>query len=473
MEKLNKDAAELVLESVRQFWGFYGIKPGKYLVAVSGGIDSMVLLHALGILQDELQITLGVFHLNHLYRADAADRDACLVADVAKEMSLKYFGYRRPVEQLASYYQVGFEDMGRKLRYNLMQTLCRVEGYTGLITAHHADDQAETILMHLFRGAGLKGLTGIAPYQGNRLRPFLSIEKSTLYRASHFWGITCFEDDSNLDVAFKRNAVRHLLLPQIKSLFGDGTAQQLFEMAQILRDDCDFIDSQVHCFLEKALDPSEKVHFLDADLFDTAHIAIQRRVIMWIFEGLLGHRKNLNKVTIEGLRDWMAKSEVGGKTHYLGLHFERRRRGFRIMTLKHYQDMCQTYKVPLKLGVHQVTKWGIECIVTREPLLDRGGVLESSKDTIYLEESLLEKGIYLRNRVEGDSIAIPGMQGKRKALKKLYSEWDLASDEKYAQPLVATDSEILWVAGRQKSADLLQPWGQGKALIKIKVTLKG
>lgn len=180
-------------------------KHSKVLVAVSGGKDSLSLLHSLFYLQDKLDINLGLIHVNHQQRPESQEEEKYL-ASLAKELQIPFF---------VDYFSGKFsEATARHFRYDFFKKIMAQEGYTALVTAHHADDQAETIFMRIVRGHLLRNLGGIEAVQpfgtGQLIRPLLSFRKSELAEVFHF------EDSSNASSNYFRNRVRNTYLPLLE-----------------------------------------------------------------------------------------------------------------------------------------------------------------------------------------------------------------------------------------------------------------
>ena len=210
------------------------LTPGDRVVcAVSGGADSMALLWAMYLLKDELQITLSAAHFNHRLRGAESDRDEAFVREFCA-------GYKIPLSvgsgQVVSG-KKGLEAAAREARYAFLRSL------SGKIaTAHTADDNAETILLHLVRGTGLKGLGGIAPINGAVIRPMLSITRTEVLAFLEQYHVSYVEDSSNGEDDFLRNRLRHNVMPLLKEE-NPRITQNLSAMAQRLRQDAEELDA--------------------------------------------------------------------------------------------------------------------------------------------------------------------------------------------------------------------------------------
>jgi len=187
--------------------------PGATVVAaVSGGIDSMVLLDLLASL-DDYRLNLVVAHLNHLLRGEESDRDEAFVREAADRYVLPCIVRRIDVRQLAREQRLSLEEAGRVARHELLEQTLGETGAGAVALGHHADDQAETVLMRLLRGAGSGGLSGMAHRSGWKVRPLLDAGREQIAEYARLRGIPFREDSSNTDRRFLRNRVRCDLLP--------------------------------------------------------------------------------------------------------------------------------------------------------------------------------------------------------------------------------------------------------------------
>ena len=204
------------------------VAPGdRVICAVSGGADSMALLWAMYLLKEKLQISLAAAHFNHYLRGEESNRDEAFVTDFCE-------GYNIPLYKGEGYVQPGkkgLEAAAREARYAFLDSL------PGKIaTAHTADDNAETLLMHLIRGTGLKGLGGISPVLGSRIRPMLTVTREEVIAFLESYHISYVEDSSNKEDAFLRNRLRHSVMPLLKKE-NPCLSENLTQMALDLRED--------------------------------------------------------------------------------------------------------------------------------------------------------------------------------------------------------------------------------------------
>jgi tRNA(Ile)-lysidine synthase len=240
-----QDLAQRLLQTIRKQ---ESIRPGdRVAVAVSGGADSVALLHLFLELQAELGIVLSVVHVNHKLRGAESDEDQRFVAELAQKHGLELHACQAPIEQKtfnAKGKSSGIEASTRELRYSFFRQIASAGFVTKIATAHTLDDQAETVLLRIFRGTGIRGLAGIHPrivfeeqgrVCGEVVRPVLGFRREALQGFVRDGGHLWREDSSNSDVAFLRNRVRHRLLPLIAEEFGEAAIEHMGELAEIAR----------------------------------------------------------------------------------------------------------------------------------------------------------------------------------------------------------------------------------------------
>jgi len=235
------ELTEVLLKTIRKR---QSMRPGdRVAAAVSGGADSVALLCLLLELRAELGIVLSVAHVNHKLRGKESDEDERFVGKLARQHGLELHAREAPVEERTGI-NSGIEAAARELRYGFFRDLARAGRVTTIATAHTLDDQAETVLLRMFRGTGIRGLAGIHPriifreheqMFGEVVRPLLGFRRAALQEFLREQSQTWREDSSNRTLAFLRNRVRHRLLPMIAKEFGEAAIEHMAELAEIAR----------------------------------------------------------------------------------------------------------------------------------------------------------------------------------------------------------------------------------------------
>ncbi len=240
------------MESVRKLIDKYGMLPkgGKVIAAVSGGADSMCLLHLLLDLREEYGYELIAAHFNHMLRGGNADRDERFVKEYCGQIGVQVICGRGDTKAYASEKGLGTEEAARELRYRFFEKTARDAGASRVATAHTADDNAETVLMNVSRGAGLKGLCGIPPVRGMYVRPMLGVTRDEVEEYLAKRNIGHVEDETNSLDIYTRNRLRHEVMPVLKSINGEA-AGNIFSMTELLRDDEDLLTSEAELFIEE------------------------------------------------------------------------------------------------------------------------------------------------------------------------------------------------------------------------------
>lgn len=205
----------------------------RLLLAVSGGMDSRVMLDLFCQLREVWQLQLAVGHVNHQMRGREADADEVFVKALAEAAGLPFFSQPVNVPAQAKALKISLETAARELRYRTLETFRQNWQARAIVTAHTRDDQAETILDHLLRGSGLAGLAGMPPVRHTLLRPLLPFSRHQLEVYARRQNLSWCEDRTNTEVNFRRNRIRHELLPLLKVRFNPRVARSLERLASI------------------------------------------------------------------------------------------------------------------------------------------------------------------------------------------------------------------------------------------------
>ncbi len=213
-----------------------------YLLAVSGGADSLALAHACAALAAQGWGSYSVCHVEHGLRGEEALRDMQAVQRACKAWGLPCFTEHVQAAAYAAQYHLSTEDAARRLRYAALRRVAAQQGAAAIVTAHHEGDQAETLLLRLLRGAGLQGLAGMRAQQGDIIRPLLALPKSLLEDYCSAEGIAVCYDSTNADTAYTRNRVRLELVPYLERSFNHALVPSLARTAALLAQDAECLE---------------------------------------------------------------------------------------------------------------------------------------------------------------------------------------------------------------------------------------
>ena len=273
---------------------------GRVLCAVSGGLDSMCLLHYLDTWGRRHGFSVGAAHFNHRLRP-AANRDEDFVRDWCAGRSIPFYAGSGQVRGLAENLGLSLEEAGRKLRYDFLRKTAEREGFSAVLTAHHAGDNAETMLLNLIRGTGLKGLCGIPPERDIILRPFLGLNREELaaYAAAH--GIPHVEDETNADPdAAARNLLRLKVMPLLRQLNPRAEAH-MARTAALLRETDEGLADLTERYLRAASVQPGRVTVPLGKLAEVPDF-LRPKVLLGLFDLLGAGRKDIGAVHLEALQ---------------------------------------------------------------------------------------------------------------------------------------------------------------------------
>lgn len=273
------------------------------LCAVSGGLDSMCLLHLLSSWGREHGLTVTAAHFNHQLRGADSNRDEAFVRDWCAEQEIPFVCGQGDVRALAVTEGLSLEEAARKARYAFLEQQRQGLDCAWILTAHHADDNAETILLNLIRGTGAKGLSGIPAIRGRIARPFLKESRENLTAYANANGIPYVEDASNEEDVFARNVLRHKVLPVLRELNPKAVAHMTYT-AELLRQDNGALERMAQQLLEQACSVQSDSLQLDVQKFlTTAEGAVRNRAVHTALERMAGRRKDLSAIHVKAVCD--------------------------------------------------------------------------------------------------------------------------------------------------------------------------
>jgi tRNA(Ile)-lysidine synthase len=293
------------------------LAPGeKVVVGVSGGADSMALLHLFVQVRDEMGLAPHMIHVHHGIRGEEADEDAVFVEQIAQLWQVPFTVQHVDVPALAQEHKLSLEEAARKARYSILAQTAAIIGTQLIAVAHNADDQAETVLMHLLRGSGLAGLRGILPIvsldgQSTIVRPLLDVPHTALEEYCTTHQITPRQDSTNADLAYFRNRLRHQVMPLLNELV-PGLRERLGQSASLLSADHQLVWMRVlQGWNETVIEEvQERVRFRRTT-WVSQPLAVQRELIRWAVQRLRGALHDLSFNHVEAGIALVKSGETG------------------------------------------------------------------------------------------------------------------------------------------------------------------
>lgn len=399
------------------------VKAGDTVVcAVSGGADSVALLFAMYLLREKLQISLAAAHFNHGLRGEESQRDQQFVEALCRQYDIPlHLGSAQVTPG-----KKGLEAAARKARYDFFETLPGK-----LATAHTADDNAETVLMHLIRGTGLKGLGGIAPSRGRIIRPMLDVTRQEVLAFLREYHLSWVEDSSNSTDDFLRNRIRHHVVPLLKQE-NPKLAENVSSMAQRLRQD----EQVLSALTGEALPDVDALRHMDR--------ALRRRYLQsflqrcGVAEPEADHVLLAEKLVLSD-KPSAAASFPGGVVIT---------RNYSVLEKAEQDDPVPQRELPCP-GCVELPGMRIRCEKATEP------VLKWDRFTVYPQGS-----VCIRPRKSGDTIRL---QGGTKSLKALFVDRKIPALQRSAVPVIADERGVLGVWGIGANLDRIT--GEGEPIL--------
>jgi tRNA(Ile)-lysidine synthase len=430
-------------------------------VAVSGGADSAALLRIMLELRAELGIVLSVVHFNHQLRGEEADADEQFVTQLAQRHKLDLFAGTGDVAAHARSHHLSTEAAARQLRYQYFRQLFEENKLNRIATGHTLDDQAETVLLRVVRGAGTRGLAGIYPQllvqgpQSSVVRPLLKTRRQLLESYLGEIGQDWREDSSNRDLRHARNRVRHGIVPRLERTLNPAVRETLGETADIARSEEEYWQKEVARALPSVWN-AELLTLKPAELA-ALPLALRRRVIRAAAESLglnleFRHVEEILELDQRGPRSAMLPEGWLLSVTNAGLKFAPPS-----LTATANSDYAHKLAIP---GTTHVPETGVCFEVARVP----GSATSGYNPDHMLDPALLQQELTVRNWRAGDRYWPAHSKAPRK-IKELLQERQLTGTERKLWPVVVSGQEVVWVRGFPTPARLRPGDGDHEALV--------
>ncbi|MGB9780831.1 tRNA lysidine(34) synthetase TilS [Caldanaerobacter sp.] len=436
-------------------------KNDKIVMGVSGGPDSLCMLDVLFNLKEKFALELYVVHVNHMIRGEEAKKDAEYVADLCEELGLSFFLFEEDVPGIAKKMGLSEEQAGRYVRYRAFEETLRKVGGNKIAVAHNKNDVAETVLLNIIRGTGLKGLVGIKPVNGNIIRPLIEVERREIEEYLKNKNLEPRIDRTNYEPLYARNKVRLQVIPYIEELFGIDLIENLSRMAAILQEEDEYLDNQCEEVFNQICEVSMDEVKVELSAFWVLHVALKRRLIRRMYFELKGDEYGLEYRHVEDVLALLDKPT----SSKIDLPFE-------IEALKMYNNLVIRKKKPKeKIKFKEILK--IPGVTTIEGIgkfkayvvdISQIDDFNKGKNIKFFDYDKIKGEIVVKNREEGDRFSPLGMRGTKK-LKEFFIDEKIPREERDYIPLVAIGKEIVWVVGYRMSEKFKVDKGTSKVLV--------
>lgn len=446
------------------------------VVAVSGGPDSVAMLHLLAALQEALGLILFVAHLNHGLRGQEAYADETFVEKLARQLEVPFDVERIDLKALQHQEGGNLQALARRHRYAFLHQVARQRKAPWIALGHTLDDQAETILLALIRGAGRRGLSGMAPSRRlsgrTIIRPLIDIERSDLLEFLQGERLPYREDSSNRDLSYRRNRLRHKVLPELRAL-NPRLSQTLAQMGKVMADEDRFLDSLTRETLRRMSEPMDgDLYRLGREVLWCSHLgslvdlppALIRRLIRFLLEGYVGKGNIPLARQVDAILEAIASLKPEWELRLSDEVVILRRYEFLAIVEEasdsHGGDLGQSAPqaveaeevIPLpEEGRLSVPALGGALQIERLPKPARWRDLFREEPVargrrIYLDADKIRGPLALRARQPGDQLPVLGLGGSKK-IKELMIEQKLSLEQRCQPRLLVCGADILWLLG--------------------------
>ena len=417
------------------------------VVAVSGGVDSMVMLHLLLRLRTCCSISLHVAHLNHELRGAESAETANFVRTHCEIHQIPVTVASADGRMLRDRRLGSIQAVARDLRYRFLEQVADEQNADKIAVGHHRDDQAETVLMNLLRGSGIRGLGGIPPVRGRIIRPLIDCAREEIEQYARKERIPYVEDSSNRTLVYSRNRIRLQLLPELAKRFNPRVVHALANAATILEAEDALLDGMAEKELRAVLvSRSREAFVLSIPQMATLPSALRWRMIRRVAEELRGGRPGLTfQQTLAIDRLVMTRGAQGAVYAPGGLRVQRADDRL-VLSLGEGQARGRILSCPMV--VPGVTVIPGVLLSLRSEMLQKGAVdhLVSDAFTALLDADRIGMELHVRGWQEGDRFVPFGMGGRKK-LQDFFVDAKVPRDQRRSVPFVVSGDQIVWVVG--------------------------
>ena len=422
------------------------------VVGVSGGADSVMLLHCLNTIKDKYNLHLIAAHVNHKIRPGDAENDALFVENLCKEWGIEFHLREENIKALAEETGMGEEEAGRFVRYGFFRELCMDEegNYIGKIaTAHNANDNVETVLMRFMRGTGIQGLSGISYKRDNIVRPILGVTRADIEAYIEENGLTHITDKTNFESIYTRNKIRLELIPFMQEMFNPNLIETVTNNVQTYREDAEFIDGLVNkAFNSYCWWSSEDRRCMNCSLvgLKSENISIAKRVIIKAIKEVMGREQigvspqKIDEIykavdagvgTVITLNDGFEVLVDYDNLVFKPCNLEKNMNEFNVTNELEMDESHVTYpEFHLNLSYARVFEWEID----------------NNGREIYLpKEFIKDKKLTLRTKRDGDIFRVS--DDCHKKLSRVFVDKKVSKLGRENKILLCDGNEVLWCVG--------------------------
>lgn len=285
----------------------------KIVLGVSGGPDSISMLHILNEIKEQYNFEIYVAHVNHMIREEAIE-DERYVEQFCQKNNIQFFSKRIDVQQIAHTQKIGTEEAGRNIRYEFFEEVMQKVEANKIAIAHNKNDKIETIIMNLLRGSGLSGLKGIEPIRDNKfIRPLIECKRQEIEQYCEQQKLNPRIDKTNFENDYTRNKIRNIVIPYIKEEFNPNIIETIDRVSQVATDESEYIELQARKVYQKlVIEKTENQISIKLKEFNEQEKVIKNRIILLAIKELMGSAQRIEKIHIDDIIK-LCSNNVGNK----------------------------------------------------------------------------------------------------------------------------------------------------------------
>lgn len=457
----------MILDKVRETINKHNLieKGDRIVLGLSGGPDSVCLLHVLKQLEQEMDISVYAAHLNHQIRGIEAQKDVMYISELCDSLGVRFFVKSIDVPKYCKENGLSLEDGARRLRYEMFYEIKDKIKANKIAVGHNLNDQAETILMRIMRGTGLQGLKGIEHSRDIIIRPLLDTDRKDIENYCEANNLNPRIDSTNLESIYTRNKIRLELIPYMKDNFNPNIIESLVRMSSTLKDDGNFIEEQaIDKYKELAQKDKENIKFNVYNL-SKVHISIKNRILRKAISEILGDTNFIEQKHLEDVIGMLSEDKIDKQINLPRGIIVYRTKNDIIVTNKAIvnEEIEFNYNIPNN-GFIKIKELNV-LVESKIISIDRFRSMKIDKFSKAFDIDKIEGGIVVRSRMPGDKIKVSGLGGSKK-IKDLFIDLKIPKEERCKVPIISDEKGILCV-GDYRLSDEYKVDSNTKEVLKI------
>lgn len=425
----------------------------RVITGVSGGADSVCLFLALLELRKEWDFDLIAVHVNHGLRGEAADHDEAFVRSLCETYGIPLEVSSVNLVSIAKKRKQSLEEAGRIVRREAFEAACRKYGGNRIALAHHQNDNAETMLMNLARGTGLKGLGGIRPVNGCFIRPLLCMNRQEIEAFLMKRNQNYCTDETNAGTEYTRNKLRHLVIPVLEEQVNSQAVRHMNETMEQMWELQEYMEQQVQAACERCVRKEEDGSLLIREAeWDVYPEILKKQIIRHCLEDVSGQTQNLGQTHILSVLELFGKQSGRSLNLPYSVNAVRGYEGVRLQKI--FTPAGEFLPIELKIpGETHIP--GHNLTICCNIFQKSGKIsLQDIPQKIYtkwFDYDIIKKGLLIRTKQSGDTIIID-KAGHSQKLKSWFINEKIPAEERASKLLIADGSQIIWIPGHRMSS---------------------